>query len=94
MGKHWIRRFALELCKETLGQIRSKFQTIPIPGESVTLNGPALIQESLREKELLRKELTDKLDKLTYSALMASDADLVNSVDQIQQKIPMVITMG
>jgi hypothetical protein len=94
MGKHWIRRFALELCKETLGQIRSKFATIPIPGESVTLNGPALIQEARTEKELLRTELTDKLDKLTYSSLMASDADLVDNVDRIQQKIPMVITMG
>ncbi|MHC4316107.1 MAG: hypothetical protein ACYSW3_27000, partial [Planctomycetota bacterium] len=45
IGKQWIRRFALALCKETLGQTRSKFATIPIPGESVTLNGSALISE-------------------------------------------------
>jgi hypothetical protein len=25
IGKQWIRRFALALCKETLGQTRSKF---------------------------------------------------------------------
>ena len=31
IGKQWIRRFALSLCKETLGLIRSKFATLPIP---------------------------------------------------------------
>jgi hypothetical protein len=30
MGKQWIRKFALALCKEMLGQIRGKFTTIPI----------------------------------------------------------------
>jgi hypothetical protein len=35
MGKQWIRNYALALCKEMLGQIRGKFQTVPIPGESV-----------------------------------------------------------
>ena len=34
IGKQWIRRFALSVCKEMLGVIRSKFATIPIPGES------------------------------------------------------------
>ena len=42
IGKQWIRRFSLALSKETLGQIRGKFQTIPIPGESVNLNADAL----------------------------------------------------
>ncbi len=38
IGKQWIRRFALALTKEMLGQIRGKFSSVPIPGESVTLN--------------------------------------------------------
>ena len=38
IGKQWIRRFALSLCKEMLGNIRSKFGAIPIPGDSVTLD--------------------------------------------------------
>jgi hypothetical protein len=37
IGKQWIRRYALALSKETLAHIRGKFSTIPIPGESVTL---------------------------------------------------------
>ncbi len=39
IGKQWIRRFALALVKETLGEIRSKFNNVPIPGQTVTLNG-------------------------------------------------------
>lgn len=31
IGKHWIRKYSLSLCKEILGQIRSKFSQIPIP---------------------------------------------------------------
>ena len=57
IGKQWIRRFALALCKETLGQIRSKFATVPIPGESVTLNGTALISEAREEQTNLRGEI-------------------------------------
>ena len=49
IGKQWIRRFALALCKETLGQVRSKFGSVPIPGEAVTLNGTALISEAKEE---------------------------------------------
>ena len=48
IGKQWIRRFALALSKETLAQIRGKFQTIPIPGESVNLNADALAKSSER----------------------------------------------
>ena len=36
VGKQWIRRYTLALCIEILGQVRSKFASIPIPNESVT----------------------------------------------------------
>ena len=54
IGKQWIRRFALSLIKETLGQIRSKFGAIPIPGNNVTLNGDKLISEAREEQKILR----------------------------------------
>ena len=52
IGKQWIRRFALALSKETLGHVRGKFATIPIPGESVTLNGADLDSSSTNRAEL------------------------------------------
>ena len=51
IGKQWIRRFALALTKEMLGQVRGKFSTIPIPGEAVTLNHSELLSQGKEEKE-------------------------------------------
>ena len=94
IGKQWIRRFALSLCKETLGHIRGKFGNIPIPGESVTLNGPDLINQAKEEQNQLREELKTILDEMTYGKLMEGDAQLVENVSNIQKKIPLSIFVG
>ena len=91
IGKQWIRRFALSLSKETLGQVRSKFGQVPIPGESVTLNGEALLSQGKEEQEALRTELKELLDELTYNAMMTGDAEKVDQVNNIQKKIPLSI---
>ena len=91
IGKQWIRRFALSLSKETLGQIRSKFASVPIPGESVTLNGEGLLSQAKEEQEALRTELKELLDELTYNAMMTGDAEKVDQVNNIQKKIPLSI---
>ena len=59
----------MALTKEMLGQVRGKFATIPIPGESVTLNGGELITQAKDEQEKLREELKTVLDELTYTKL-------------------------
>ena len=94
IGKQWIRRFALALCKETLGHVRGKFGTIPIPGESVTLNGPDLISQAQTEQSALREELKTVLDEQTYGRMMAGDAELVENAGNIQSKVPMKIFVG
>ena len=94
MGKQWIRRFALSVCKEMLGNIRSKFTTIPIPGDSVTLDGPALISQGQAEQEKLREELKTILDELTYSKIAQIDVELSNAINEIQEKVPMLIYTG
>lgn len=94
IGKQWIRRFALSLCKETLGQVRSKFTTLPIPGESVTLNGPALISEGREEQTALRTELKEVLDELTYQALAEKDSAIADSVNNINKNIPAGVFVG
>ena len=91
IGKQWIRRFSLALSKEVLGQVRGKFTSIPIPGESVTLNGDALLSQGKEEQETLRTELKELLDELTYNKLMEGDADKVDMVNKIQSKIPLTI---
>ena len=94
IGKQWIRRFALSLCKEMLGNIRSKFTTIPIPGESVTLDGPALISQGQAEQEKLREELKTVLDELTYTKVAQGDAELSDAINNIEKRIPMLIFTG
>lgn len=94
IGKQWIRRFALSLCKETLGHVRGKFGSIPIPGESVTLNGADLIAQAQNEQTALREELKVVLDEQTYGRLMAGDAELVENAGNIQAKVPMKIFVG
>ena len=88
IGKQWIRRFALALSKETLGQVRSKFGSIPIPGETVNLNGADLISQSQQEQEKLREELKTTLDELTYAKLAERDAAIAETVMGAQGKIP------
>ena len=94
IGKQWIRRFALSLCKEMLGNIRSKFSTLPIPGDTVTLDGPALLSQAQTEQEKLREELKTVLDELTYAKIAANDAELTDAVNKVQEKVPMRIFTG
>ena len=94
IGKQWIRRFALSVSKEMLGQVRSKFATIPIPNEAVTLNGDALITQAKEEQEKLREELKTLLDELTYNKLAEDEANLMENAGKVLQQIPGAIYVG
>jgi hypothetical protein len=94
IGKQWIRRFALALSKEMLGQIRGKFATIPIPGESVQLNASDLISQAQAEQTALRDELKTTLDEVTYAAIAAKDAEMGTSVETIFADVPTGIFVG
>jgi len=94
IGKQWIRRFALALSKETLGQIRGKFQTVPIPGESVNLNADALLSQAKEEQLALRDELKEIMDQLTYVEMAKSDSEKSEAVNTVQKRVPNLIFQG
>ena len=94
IGKQWIRRFALALSKETLGQIRGKFQTIPIPGESVNLNADALLSQAQAEQEALKTELKEIMDQLTYVEMAKQDSEKSEAVNTVQKRVPNLIFQG
>jgi hypothetical protein len=94
MGKQWIRNYALALCKEMLGQIRGKFQTVPIPGESVTLNFSSLLSEAQKEKDDLRQGLTDMLKEIEYTELAKKDQEKVSAAEETLRRSPLPIFVG
>jgi len=61
-GRQWIRKYFLANCKEILGCIRQKQQTIPIPGGEITLDGAELRSEAQQEKQLLQDNLKEILE--------------------------------
>lgn len=94
IGKNWIRRYCLELCKEMLGLIRSKFATIPIPGDSVTLNGPQLVSDAREMQDKLKEELKDILDEMTSDKLAEKQAKIMKDNIDILSSVPMSIYRG
>ena len=94
IGKQWIRRFALSLSKETLGQVRSKFGNIPIPGESISLNGTDLISQGKEEQDKLREELKSTLAEMTYAKIAEQEAAIVENAEKVMQKIPQSVFVG
>ena len=94
IGKQWIRRFALALGKEMLGQVRGKFATVPIPGESVTLNAADLLSQARTEMDQLREELKTILSELTYDQLAAIDSNMQDSTEKVLTNIPAGIYVG
>jgi len=94
MGKQWIRKFALAVSKEMLGQIRGKFSTIPIPGESVTLNASELLSQAKEEQDGLRDRLTELLKEVEYVALIEGDQKITAAATEVLKVAPLPIFIG
>jgi hypothetical protein len=94
IGKQWIRRFALALTKEMLGHVRSKFDKVPIPGDSVVLNGDKLIAEGKEEKDKLREELKTQLAEMTYAKIGEEGAKIMEDASKTQSYVPTYIFVG
>jgi hypothetical protein len=95
IGQQWIRRFALALSKETLGQIRGKFGgQVPIPGDNVTLNASELLSQAAAEQTALREELNKQLDEMTYAKLVETDKAMIDNTNSIVGNTPLKIFVG
>ena len=74
--------------------VRSKFASIPIPGENITLNGSDLVSQGKEEQNALREELKTTLAEMTYSKLAAQDAEMAESTERVLQRIPYSVYVG
>lgn len=62
-ARPWIRDWAVAVCKQMMGEARSKFGNIAGPQGGVTLNGEALKNEAKEAMERLDNELTQFVDQ-------------------------------
>ncbi len=93
-GKMWIRNYFLANCKEILGCIRQKIQTIPIPGGELTLDGGELRSESQQEKTLLLDSLKELLEASGKFAQMEKNAQMSDQLMDNLRKVPLLIYIG
>lgn len=94
VGRSWIFEFALALCKEMLGYIRGKFDTVPIPGAEVTLNQSDLIAAANSEKDALIERLRTYLDETSRTTLMEKRALEVDYRKKELNEVPFPIYIG
>jgi len=94
VGRNWIRRYTLELARELLGQVRSKYSSLPIPNSEITLNGGELISNALTKQEALVTELKELLDSLSRQMQLERKQAESDALQQQINKIPMGIYIG
>ena len=94
VGKQWIKKYGLALCKELLGTIRSKYASLPIPGAETTLDGDTLRTEAATEKETLVTQLREMLEQMSRKALLEADKDEAEFLNEKLNKVPIPIFIG
>jgi hypothetical protein len=94
VGRQWIRKYFLALCKELLGAIRQKYQTIPIPGGDVTLDGAELRQEAQTEKTDLVTQLRETLEAAGKKQQMEDRAREAEYLQDSLKRVPLFIYIG
>ena len=93
-GRQWIRRYTLALAKEMLGSIRGKYGTIPIPGDTTTLDHTRLLAEAKEEKTTLITELKELLEETTRLKQLERKNQEAQQTQETYYKIPYHIYIG
>lgn len=89
VGRQWVRQYCKALAKETLGRVRSKFKTLPIPGNDLTLDGSDLVQEGRDEQQKLKDSFKEWLDSLTYQNIIEAEAAKAEALARFMKFVPM-----
>jgi hypothetical protein len=94
-SQHWIKAHSLALSKQILGRIRSKFSSIKIPDDEVTMDGEILLSEGIDEQQTMRADLIEMLDSLNLGTLLEGSADDAENLHRQLQFIPtQIFTSG
>ena len=84
-----MRKYTLALAMELLGQVRSKFSSIPIPGADVILNGSELVRDGKSKQDELIAELEKTMDTLLNVNLMKDQAEIAEQIWRQYKGVPL-----
>ncbi len=93
-GKSWIREYSLACTKEFLGIVRSKYASVPVPDNEVTLDGDTLRNEAATEKQALLDQLRELLDASSRRMLMEAKQQEAEYLRDILAGVPSWIFIG
>jgi hypothetical protein len=94
VGRSWIFEMTLAICKEMLGYVRGKYETIPIPNAEITLNQADLIAAAREEKEALLASLRAFFDETSREKLLERRTMESDFVMKELDRVPRVIYIG
>ena len=93
-GKQWIRKYTLALAKELLGEIRSKYGSVPSPSGDISLDGDTLRTEASGEKESLIATLREDLDQASKRNMMERQKEMSEFQQETLNRVPLGIYIG
>jgi hypothetical protein len=91
VGKQWVYEYVLAICKEMLGLIRGKYQTVPIPNAEATLNHSDLLTDARAEKLALIERLRQYFDDTSRNKLLEAKAQEADYKQKEMQQVPLPI---
>lgn len=94
IGRQWIFDFTLALAKEMLGYVRGKYNSIPIPNDSVTLNHSELLTSANSEKTSLIERLRAYFDETSRKSLLERKSSESEFVNKELGNVPLSIYVG
>lgn len=93
-ARQWVREYTLALCREILGDIRSKYASIPVPNGDIQLNGSDLIQRGREDQSKLKEELRTDLEQFRKENIMEKEAKMAQSTNDQLKFFPLPIMSG
>lgn len=94
VGKQWILKYTLALASETLGNVRNKYDSIPIPNAEIRMNGADLVTQGRENQTTLIENLRGALDKVSRQAQLEKQQAENDAVQTTLNKIPLKIYVG
>ena len=94
VGRQWVYQYTLALAKEMLGYIRGKYQTVPVPGAEVTLNGSDLLSAASSEKTSLLEQLRGTLEETSRKNQLERKSQESEFLKSDLTNVPMLIYIG